>query len=192
MNKRTKTLTEEQYNEIISAIGNGFVCEHGRVVKPNLRVKTALVLEANLGVRISDILRLRLSSVIHDGERYRLDIVEQKTGKRRTFTVPTEIYIYMQNYMIERKLPPTAKLFDITERQVNRHLKLTCDHLGIEGVGSHSFRKFFASSIYANNNHDINLVRVLLQHASTVTTQRYIGVQTKDIEEALQKHIKLL
>ena len=61
---------------------------------------------------------------------------------------------------------------------------------GYEGIGSHSFRKYFATSIYVNNNYDINLVRVLLQHSSTVTTQRYIGIQNKNIEDALQNHIK--
>ena len=35
-------------------------------------------------------------------------------------------------------------------------------------------------------------VRVLLQHSSAATTQRYIGLQRREIEEALQKHIKLL
>lgn len=81
-------------------------------------------------------------------------------------------------------------MFDIGERAVNKHLRLVCDYLGYEGIGSHSFRKYFATSIYVNNNYDINLVRVLLQHSSTVTTQRYIGLQNKNIEDALQNHIK--
>lgn len=192
MNKKTIALTEEQYKEIISTIRAGFICSDGHIVKGNSRIATALTLEANLGLRIGDILQLRLSNIIRDGERYRLDIVEQKTNKKREFTVPTDIYIYIQNYALENNINPSAKLFDIGERAVNKHLKLTCDYLGLNGIGSHSFRKYFASSIYVNNNYDINLVRVLLQHSSTVTTQRYIGLQSKNIENALQNHIKLL
>ena len=191
MNKKTIALTEGQYREIISIMSNGFICPDGHVVKPNKRIATALSLEANLGLRISDILQLRLSAIIRDGDRYRLNIVEQKTQKKREFTVPTDIYIYIQNYALENNINPTAKLFDMSERAVNKHLKLVCDYLGYSGIGSHSFRKYFATSIYVNNHYDINLVRVLLQHSSTVTTQRYIGLQSKEIEDALQKHIKL-
>lgn len=192
MNKKTVALTEEQYKTIISTIRAGVIMENGSVINPNERIATALTLEANLGLRISDILQLRLSAIIRDGDRYRLNIVEQKTQKKREFTVPTDIYVYIQKYALDNNISPTAKLFDISERAVNKHLKVICDYLGYEGIGSHSFRKYFATSIYTNNNYDINLVRVLLQHSSTTTTQRYIGLQEKHIEEALQNHINLL
>ena len=78
MNKRTKALTNEQYKEIISTMKSGF-CGF----RPNERVATALVLEGNLGLRISDILKLRPCDIVRDGDRYRLEITEQKTGKRR-------------------------------------------------------------------------------------------------------------
>ena len=192
MNKRTVALTEEQYKNIIEIIRNGFICADGHMVKPNNRIATALVLEANLGLRISDVLQLRLSAIIHDGNRYRLDIVEQKTQKKREFTVPIEIYSYIQNYVLENNINPAAKLFDISERTVQNHLQLVCNHLGFDNISTHSFRKLFASSIYMNNGYNIELVRVLLQHSSVATTQRYIGLQRREIEEALQKHIKLL
>ena len=192
MNKKTRALTEEQYRKIIETIKNGFECADGHIVAPNIRVATALTLEANLGIRISDILKLRLSSIIKDGERYRLDITEQKTNKKREFTVPVEVYVYIQNYALKNTINPAAKLFDLTERAVSKHLKIVCDYLGIEGIGTHSFRKYFASSIYVNNHYDINLVRVLLQHSSVTTTQRYIGISGESIESALQNHVKLL
>ena len=191
MNKKTVVLTEEQYREIISTIRNGFVCSDGHIVKPNNRIATALSLEANLGLRISDILQFRLFVTVRDGDRYRLDIVEQKTKKKREFTVPIEIYSFIQNYALENNINSAAKLFDISERTVQNHLQLICRYLGYENVSTHSFRKYFATSIYVNNNYNIELVRILLQHSSTVTTQRYIGLQSKDIENALQNHIKL-
>ena len=192
MNKKTRALTEEQYRKIITTINEGFVTAAGERVKPNSRIATALTLEANLGLRISDILHLTINQIVKDGDRYRLDLVEQKTGKKREFTVPTEIYIYIQNYALENNINPRARLFQITERTVQRHLKMVCDYLEYEYISTHSFRKFFASSIYKDNGCDINLVRVLLQHSSVVTTQRYIGVQPQEIENALQKHINLL
>lgn len=192
MNKKTVALSEEQYEKIIKTIRSGFVDQNGVYINPNDRIATALTLEANLGLRISDILQLRLSSIIQDGNRYRLDIVEIKTQKKREFTVPLEIYVYIQNYALRHNINPSAKLFDITVRTVQNHLKKVCDHLGYRNISTHSFRKFFASNIYINNGCNLELVRVLLQHSSSKITQRYIGLQSKQIEEALEKHIKLI
>lgn len=191
MNKKTMALSEEQYRNIIETIRNGFMCPDGHIVKSNNRIATALVLEANLGLRISDILQLRLSAIVRDGDRYRLNIVEQKTKKKREFTVPTDIYIYIQNYALENNINPNAKLFDISERTIQNHLQLVCGYLNFYNVSTHSFRKFFATSIYLNNNYNVELVRVLLQHSSVATTQRYIGIGSKEIENALQNHVKL-
>lgn len=137
-------------------------------------------------------MQLKLSAIIHDGNRYRLDIVEKKTKKKREFTVPIEIYSYIQNYVLENNINPTAKLFDISERTIQNHLQLVCGYLGYENISTHSFRKYFATSIYINNNYNIELVRVLLQHSSVTTTQRYIGIVNRELESALQNHIRLL
>ena len=97
MNKKTKALDKETYKEIITAIRKGFnYGEH--VFKPNKRLATLLVVQANIGVRISDILHLTLSDVVYESGRYHLDIVEQKTGKERNFTVPTELYQFLKQY----------------------------------------------------------------------------------------------
>lgn len=191
MNKKTLALTEEQYKAIITTIRKGF--EYNKVeYKPNDRVAFALTLEANLGLRISDIVSLSTSSIIKDGDRYRLDIVEQKTNKTRTFTVPNEIYQYIVDYALDHGISKNARLVPISERAIQKHLKVVCEYLGLSGIGTHSFRKYFATSIYLNSNYNIEIVRELLQHSSAAITQRYIGIQQKEVEDALLRHIKLI
>ena len=169
MNKKTKALTEDQYKEIIRYMKQGFCgC------RPNERVATALVLEANLGLRISDILKLRPCDIVRDGDRYRLEIVEQKTGKRRIFTVPLVIQQYIENYCLRNAVHHTDLIFPITERAVQKQLAIVCDYLGYEGISTHSFRKWYATEIYKNNGCDIALVQRLLQHSSAATTQRKV------------------
>ena len=136
MNKKTVALTAEQYEKIIKTMISGFNDTDQNVVKPNKRIATALTLEANLGLRIGDILKLRLSDIVRDDGRYRLDIIEQKTGKKREFTVPLEIYVYIRNYALENNIKATAKLFDISERAVNKHLQKVCTYLGFSGIGT--------------------------------------------------------
>ena len=187
MQKKTKALTTEQYKEIIQTMKEGFCgC------RPNERVATALVLEGNLGLRISDIVKLRLCDIVLDGDRYRLEIVEQKTGKRRVFTVPLVIQQYIENYCLRNGRRRDGRIFSLTERAIQKQLKIVCDYLGFEGISTHSFRKWYATEIYNANGCDIALVQRLLQHSSTATTQRYIGIEPQRIEEAIQGHARLL
>ena len=191
MNKRTVALTDQQYISIITAIKSGF-CHEGREYKPNERIATALTLEANLGMRISDILQLRFCDIVKDGDRYRLNISEIKTGKERVFTVPEEIRTYIDEYRTRNHMTDQQRLFDLSERQIQKHLKAACEYLGLTGISTHSFRKYFATQIYINNGYNIELVRQLLQHSSAAVTQKYIGIQQKQVETALQNHIKLV
>ncbi len=68
-NKTTVALTKKQYRDIIETMKCG-----GAGFKPNIRIATALVLEANLGLRIEDILSLRLCDIVEDGKRNRLNL----------------------------------------------------------------------------------------------------------------------
>ncbi len=190
MNKRTRAIDDEIYKQIISTMQKGFKYE-GVQYKPNERIATVLQLEYNLGLRVGDILNLTMDSFMRDGNRYRLDIHEQKTGKYRNFTVPVEIYNFVRDYAYDNSINSKARLFPITERAVLKHLKVTCEYLKIEGIGSHSFRKAFATNVYVNNHYNIELVRVLLQHSSVTVTQRYIGIGSKELEDAIEKNISL-
>ena len=187
MNKKTKALTTEQYKEIIQTMKEGFCgC------RPNERVATALVLEGNLGLRLSDIVKLRLCDIVSDGDRYRLEIVEQKTGKSRVFTVPLVIQQYIENYCLRNGIRRDERIFPLTERAIQKQLKIVCDYLGFEGISTHSFRKWYATEIYKNSGYDIALVQRLLQHSSAATTQRYIGMEPQRIEKAILNHANLL
>jgi integrase len=191
-NKKTVAVTQEEYEKLIRVISEGFVDERGKRFRENPRLCVVLTLEANLGLRIGDILELREKDFIRDGERYRLDIVEQKTGKTRTFTVPNEILQYIKGYADTYEIGEEELLFPMTVRAVQKQLKRAADYLGLSGISTHSFRKYFATSIYLENGYNIELVRTLLQHSSAAITQKYIGIGTKDMEDALQQHIKLL
>lgn len=185
-NKRTVALTREEYEQAITMLRTGFEW-NGVQYKSNSRIATIEILQATLGLRLGDILKLTLNSIVKDGDRYRLDIVEEKTGKLRTFTVPTEIYTFILDYAIEKQIGKNEKLFQITERQVTRHLRHLFEKMGmnVEKYGSHSFRKMFATQIYRDNDFDIELVRVLLQHSSVATTQKYLSISSKQVECAL-------
>ena len=188
VNKRCVALTDSEYQECIELLRSGFVLEDVNV-RPNSKVATIEVIQATLGLRLGDVLRLRMSSFIRDGSRWRLDFEEQKTGKARTFTVPDKVYSFIQQYAYQNDISPECKLFDISERQVERHLNKVFLKMGkdIRKYGSHSFRKYFSCRVYVDSGYDIALVQTLLQHASANTTKLYLTISEKRIEEALAR-----
>ena len=152
----------------------------------------ALLIESELGIRIGDVLQLRLSDIVRDSGRYRLDIIEEKTGKRRTFTVSNDLYCWLRDYADGQGIAKTDRLIPLTVRAVQKNLKIVSDELGIENISTHSFRKYFATDIYERAGHDIALVQTLLQHSSAAITQRYINISPERIDKALQSHSSLI
>ena len=118
--------------------------------------------------------------------------MEQKTGKERVFTVPFIIQQYLENYALRNGIGRTELLFPITERAVQKQLHLVCDYLGYERISTHSFRKWYATEIYRNSGYDVALVQRLLQHSSSAITQRYIGIEPRRIEQAIESHARLI
>ncbi len=191
MNKKCRPVTKEEYERIISLLRSGFeFC--GQKVSSKERIADALVLQANLGLRIEDVLLLRLCDFIRDGKDYRIDIIEKKTSKKRGFKVPLEVMSYIQEYSIRWGINKKQSLFPFRERNVQKYLKMVCDLLNLKNVSTHSFRKFYATEIYKNNDNDIKLVQILLQHSSIVITQRYIGVDSEKIEKAIDGNVNLI
>ena len=118
--------------------------------------------------------------------------VQYLLSKRRVFTLPMVIYQYIENYCLRNGIGRTELMFPITERAVQKQLRIVCDYLGFEGISTHSFRKWYATEIYNANGFDIALVQRLLQHSSASTTQRYIGIESQRIEQAIQNHANLI
>ena len=70
---------------------------------------------------------------------------------------------------------------------MQQQLKIITDYLGYKNIGTHSFRKLFAHTLYEESGHDIELVRHALNHSDIKTTMRYLGVSMKKLKEATTK-----
>lgn len=180
---RTRALDKNEYRLIIDCIKTGFKIDEGTVVKANPRIAMALQCEALLGLRISDILRLRLDQFLQEGRNYFIEVQEKKTGKTKRCFVPLELYCAIRQYADEWGIGIHQKLFDITARSVQRHLNLT-------QISTHSFRKYYATDIYQRSGSNIDLVRQLLNHSDCKTTQRYIRIEPEELSKAVEAHCR--
>lgn len=187
----TVALTKKQYLDLINALING-TC----VSKPNKIVATMLQIEANTGIRISDVLKLRRGDIVKDGNRYRYNIKEKKTKKPRTFTVPDPVYLMIEKYCLDHNVQKGEKIFPYNEdsgaRGIQKLIKKIADFYGYENISTHSFRKYFATKAYINSDYDIELVSRLLQHSSSSITRRYIGIQDERTEDVIKRSVDLI
>jgi len=185
-----RAIDENEYRKIILLMRTGY--EHAGVKhRPNDQIATILVLQANLGCRIGDIMALTTESIIKDGSIHRLNITEQKTGKKRTFIVPQPIVDFIEDYKKHTPIGADGKLFDIGAHAVRKQLRAVTGYLGLENVSSHSFRKRYAVELYNRTNHDIMAVCQALQHASTTTTQTYIRRSDAQMEAAMNQIVSI-
>ena len=187
-----RAISIEEVKNIVGLIRNGFIDNNGKRHKANKEIAFALNLQSNLGLRIGDVLKLTINDIVLENNRYHLKLVETKTKKLRTFTVPNEIYNYIRIYQLENRIADNEPLVKTSVRNIQKVLKYTTETLGLENVSTHSFRKYFATSIYLNNNYDIRLVQELLQHSDISTTQRYVGISSQRIENAIATHTNII
>ena len=189
---KTRPITVEEFTEIITAIKEGFVYKEAgkdKKFRVNDRMAFALQLQANLGIRIGDVLALTPNSFKLNGRGgYMIDIIEEKTGKPRNFDVPSVVYDAVQSYAEENELGKNDLLFPIKVRGLQKNLKIVTEHLGLDNVSTHSFRKFYAMRIFENNDYNFEIVRELLQHSNVAVTQKYLGVTSKQVKNAIDNH----
>lgn len=186
----TRCLEESEYRKIILLLRTGYEY-NGVKHRPNDQIATILVLQANLGCRIGDIMNLTTDSIIKDGSIHRFNIIEQKTGKKRTFIVPQPVVDFIEDYKKHTPIGADGKLFDICAHAVRKQLRAVTSYIGISEISTHSFRKRFACEIYTRTNHDIMAVCQALQHASTKTTMTYIKRSDAQIESAINQIVSI-
>jgi integrase len=150
----------------------------------------------NFALRISDLLKLRVSDV-YDSDMYpknRVILREKKTGKENILTINNgsrETLIKYHN-LIKLKYSDDF-LFKsrqggnkpIDRVQSYRIIKNVVNRVGLKdiNVGTHSLRKSFGYFGYKKFNLSLDDIMLKLNHKSIQSTKRYIGLTQEEKEE---------
>ena len=163
----------------------------------------------SVGLRISDLLSLRLSDVMYDDYTFKpyIDIVEQKTDKVThtalddciiTKSVQDAIELYMCS--LEHKPSMNDYLFqsqkggNLDTRSAHKILKKMSRDLGLDkkyNIGTHSLRKTFGYwtiKLNPNDNNALIGLQAMYHHSSERTTLGYTGI-TKDETRAFRNKL---
>lgn len=185
----TRAVTESEYKKMVQLARSGYI-HNGVYHRPNDQLATILVLEANLGCRIGDIINLTTESIIKDGKYWKLNIVEEKTGKKRSFIVPESVKAFIDDYT-DRNGIYQGKLFRIGKQCVWKHLRALTDYLDLPETSTHSLRKYRSNLLYEESGHDIELVCAFLNHSSINTTRAYLRRSDEQMEKAISNTVTL-
>lgn len=186
--KATRPLEIEEYENIIKLCKEGFTYLDKNTVRekkfrPNPSLAFALALQATLGFRASDIVNLKVS----DFNSSKFAIKEIKTGKWQNRDLNDSMYNKLLEYAVNNNLDKNDFIYPNKVRNMQQQLKIITDYLGYKNIGTHSFRKLFAHTLYEESGHDIELVRHVLNHSDIKTTMRYLGVSMKKLKEMSNK-----
>lgn len=145
----------------------------------------------NIGLRISDILSLKVSDV---RDKSHLTLTEQKTGKVRRIKINgiyDDLNTYIQGMNDNDYLFRSQKgdNLPISRVQAYRILNKAADAIGLDEIGTHTMRKTFGYHFYQKTK-DVALLQELFQHSAPSVTLRYIGIN-QDIMDTAMDDFKL-
>lgn len=154
------------------------------LAKKNARDHLLFVMGVYTGLRISDLLNIRIRDVRNQNH---LIVIESKTQKSKTVKLSSVVQQTINEFIEDRE--PYEYLFKSRvgkNRAISREraygiLREVADHLGLQNIGCHSMRKTFGYHVYQNTK-DVALLQDIFNHSSPDITLRYIGVNqdTKD------------
>lgn len=153
--------------------------------KFGLRDHALFVLGINSGLRVSDLLELKINDVVDVKGKIkdRIALREKKTRKNKDFPISVTAGKALKEYLDTRKNADQEEPLFLSRnhKALGRQqawiiLSSAAKLAGIkENVGTHTLRKTFGYHAYADGK-DIALVQTLLNHSHPAVTLRYIGI----------------
>lgn len=132
--------------------------------------KTIWIIGLSTGLRISDILRLRLS----DFEKDRFYIKEKKTGKLRRVYVRKRTRKAVNDYIQTRSSVCSDKLFSVSRQAVWESFKRAGRRAEIhKNIGTHTMRKSYSVG-HLRKGFDLDDLQHRLNHSKVCDTIGYI------------------
>ena len=163
----------------------------------SLRDWLLFTLGINSGLRVSDLLKLKVGDVQNEKGKINeyITVKEQKTKKAKRFPINKTSQKAIKEYLASREYDSDTYLFESRKRDSNGNSKpisriqayeiinSAARRVGIEDpIGTHTMRKTFGYHAY-HNGCSVELLQQIFNHAAPSVTLRYIGITQDDIDE---------
>ena len=145
----------------------------------------------NVGLRISDIIKLKVKDVLNSDRTMKshIEIIEEKTGKIKRFKInyglSEELYGFIINMSLDEYIfkSRNGENKPITRVRAYKILNEAGRKVGLTEIGTHTLRKTFGYWFYQQTR-DIAILQQLFNHSAPSITLRYIGINQDIIDKA--------
>nr|WP_249365563.1 site-specific integrase [Cytobacillus citreus] len=156
------------------------------LLKQHYRNYFLFVLGINTGLRISDLLSLRVGDV---RDKIHIVITEQKTGKLKRFKINNELQQHIREFTVKKDgneyLFKSRRGTDRIHRvQAWKILNAAAEEVGLKEVGTHTLRKTFGYHFYQQYK-DVAVLQEIFNHSSPAVTMRYIGINQDIMDQKI-------
>ena len=161
---------------------------------PNLKYQTALSIAYGTGLRVSEVIALKVSDI--DSQRMTLRVEQGKGDKDRYAMLSPVLLERLRSWWrvahAQGKMLPNGWLFPglnpidpLSTRQLNRAIHAAAEAAQIDKrVSMHTLRHSFATHLLEQKV-DIRVIQVLLGHKRLETTSIYTHVATEILREVI-------
>lgn len=151
----------------------------------NLKHRAMLMIAYSAGLRVSEIVNLKIKDI--DSDRNQIRIVQGKGKKDRYTLLSQKALVILRQYF--KVYQPKDWLFEgydhaqYTVRSIQQVLKGSVAKAGItKKVSMHTLRHSFATHLLESGT-DLRYIQNLLGHASSKTTEIYTHITTKGFDQ---------
>lgn len=169
-----------------------------KLISANIRDSLLFTMGINNGLRIGDLLKIKVSDVRDLRQNEVLQITEQKTGKKNVLMINKVTHKILKQYLDERKPLDDAYLFKsrkgdnkpLSVEAVNSKIKSWCKAINLKGnYGTHSLRKTFGYIQRTKYGISGDILCKRFNHSSFAVTMRYLGITDSEINSILINEI---
>jgi len=168
-----------------------------KLLTDNPRDRLLFIMGINNGLRVGDLLKLKVSDVRRMKPGDSITIKEGKTGKQNILVINKPVYDALKYYLDMKKPDDGDYLFSsrkgdkaITIQAVNNKVKLWTSAINMHGnYGAHSLRKTWGYFQRTKYGVGFELICKRFNHSSPSITMRYLGIEDKEVQDLLMNEV---
>jgi len=161
------------------------------------RDKLLFLMGINNGLRIGDLLKLKVDQVKDLSAGKILTIKESKTKKDNVLAINKTVYKALKKYLDDAHLENDDYLFPsrkgnnaLTVQTVNNMVKKWTKDIGLkDNFGAHTLRKTFGYIQRTRFGVGFEVLAKRFNHSSPAVTMRYLGIHDKEVNSILKNEI---
>ena len=167
-----------------------------KMTSGNPRDYLLFVMGINNGLRVCDLVRVKVGDLRYLKVGDTLTIKESKTGKDNILVVNKTVYKALQTYL-ETVRPDDAYLFasrkgesHLQSQAVSKLVKKWTRAINLKGnYGAHTLRKTWGYIQRTMHGVGFEIICKRYNHSSPAITMRYLGIQDKEVHGVLMNEI---